>query len=127
MTYHEYSTYMKVCDYLGKEPQGDFLKMNTFLNKVCDSMEITTYEENNRKYVVIYTEGKPFFIFDTVSGWLRIVPGDWEIIESVESFISNGSARVFITDFIEDHLKGVFQFSIWEMDGKMVEKLRNRQ
>jgi len=127
MTYQEYSTYMKVCEYLGKEPHGDFLRINTFLNKVCDGMEITTYEENNRKCVVIYTDGEPFFIYDTVNGWLRIILGDWVIIEIFEGFISNGSVRVFITDFIEEHLKCVFQFSIWETDGKMVEKLKNRQ
>ena len=118
---------MKVCEYLGKEPHGDFLRINTFLNKVCDGMEITTYEENNRKCVVIYTDGEPFFIYDTVNGWLRIILGDWVIIEIFEGFISNGSVRVFITDFIEEHLKCVFQFSIWETDGKMVEKLKNRQ
>jgi hypothetical protein len=48
MRYSEYGTYMKVCEYLGKEPTGQFKEVHDFLTGLWEGMEIVVDYRDNR-------------------------------------------------------------------------------
>jgi len=111
MTYQEYGTYMKVCDYLGKEPEGSYKEMYSFLSKFWDGMEVVIVQDRGVYCITFYKDGVVFFTYDTERKHLRICPKPWSKVKHCLNMISLDSkdALDFINNFVEDHIKTTFR------------------
>jgi hypothetical protein len=105
MTYQQYSDHLKVCQYLGKEPQGEFKEFCVFLTELWKDMEFTVSNELN-KQGIIYHKGTDFYMEqDFKNGWL------WCSLDRIWSFfqIKKGmeytETQDFIQSMVEEHLK----------------------
>jgi hypothetical protein len=64
MTYQEYTTYMKVCDYLGKEPEGRFGMIHEFMVTFWEDMELCFIEKEPRHQIILHKDYKYRIIID---------------------------------------------------------------
>ena len=105
MTYQQYSDHLKLCQYLGKEPQGEFKEFCDFLTELWKDMEFTVINEHN-KQGIIFHKGTDFYTEqDFKNGWL------WCSLDRIWSFfqIKKGmevpEIENFIQSMVEEHLK----------------------
>jgi hypothetical protein len=125
MTYQEYTTYMKVCDYLGREPEGDFLKMETHIDEIWSGAEFFIYDRRPLTLVVVHNKKVPLYIYNPKSGRLRIVPENWKKVKRCfdDFSIRTTEARDFITGVFESHLKCEIKTTVWETNRDFKELL----
>jgi hypothetical protein len=113
---------MKVCDYLGKEPLGDYLELCTIFNGIWDKLSISAYDDS---FVVLYSNGRPLFVNDVKNGFLRIVP-EVMVGSNLATIIhntTNATVGDFITELIEGYFDCKFKRTVWLLDRGLIDKL----
>jgi hypothetical protein len=108
MTYWQYTDHIKLCMYLGKEPEGDFKEFHDFITGLWKDMEfsvIDKYNEQGIGHTIIFHKGEDFYMEqDFKNGWL------WCDYDRIWSFflIKKGMRRPetqnFIQSMVEEHL-----------------------
>jgi hypothetical protein len=101
MTYTEYKNHIKICQYLGIEPEGDFKKVYKFSTNLWDGMEFTSQTDN-----IILHKKKEHMMTITPS-WMLYIPG--HLLKSITSIIKPhrvAYSEKFLFDMITDHLYG---------------------
>jgi hypothetical protein len=111
MTYQEYSTYMKICDYLGKEPKGTYKYMYDFLSELWDDVEVVIVQDRGAYCITFYKGESVYFIYDTKRKHLRICPKPWSKVKHClnEIRIDSKEALNFINNVVEDYIKYTFR------------------
>ena len=68
MNYRQYSDHIKLCKYLGREPEGEFKEFYDFLTELWKDMEFIVINEHN----ILFHKGDEFFVAqDFKNGWLE--------------------------------------------------------
>jgi hypothetical protein len=105
MTYRQYSDHIKLCQYLGKEPQGEFKEFYDFITELWKDMEFSVINDHN-KQGIIFHKGTDFYMEqDFKNGWL------WCESDRVWSFfrfkkgLEVPETQDFIRGMVEEHLK----------------------
>jgi hypothetical protein len=109
MVYEQYSDHLKLCQYLGKEPQGEFKEYYDFLTELWMDMEFTVINDHNNQdngHAIILHKGKDRYIIqDFTNEWLLC---QWD---RVWSFFKNKKSmkvpeiKDFIQSMVVEHLK----------------------
>ena len=109
MTYGQYSDHIKLCQYLGKEPQGEFKEFYDFVTGLWKDMAFSVINDHNEQsngHTIILHKGTDFYMEqDFKNGWLWC---DWD---RVWSFFESKKGMVlpetqeFIRGVVEEHLK----------------------
>jgi hypothetical protein len=114
ITYRQYTDHIKLCAYLGKEPQGEFKDFYDFITGLWKDMEFTVINEHN-KQGIIYYKGTDFYMEqDFKNGWL------WCRLDWIWSFfqIKKGmeytETQDFIQRMVEEHLKYKVSTPTWK-------------
>jgi len=103
MTYNDYRTYILSCEYLGKEPTGEYKRVYDFLTGMWNDMEIVVNSQNGR--IIIQKEEEWFIERDLKYGYL------WCNQDRVWSFFRYGMGiepseiEDFTKSAVEEHLK----------------------
>jgi hypothetical protein len=118
MTYQQYTHHIKLCLYLGKEPQGEFKDYYDFITGLWEDMEITLFEDHN-KQGIIFHKGTDFYMEqDFKNERLRC---QWD---RVWSFLLNRKGMElpeiydFITSMMEEHLICKSLTPVWTLKPK---------
>ena len=105
MTYRQYSDHIKLCQYLGKEPQGEFKEYYDFITGLWVDMEISVVD-NYKVQSIIFHKGDMFYMEqDFKNGWLRC---EWDRVWSffqVKKGMEVSDTQDFIQSMVEEHLK----------------------
>jgi hypothetical protein len=114
MNYTQYSDHLKLCQYLGKEPEGEYKEFYDFITEVWKDMEFIVINEHN-KQGILFHKGTEFYMEqDFKNGWL------WCDYDRVWSFFINkkvievSDTQDFIRGMVEEHLKSQVQTPILE-------------
>lgn len=100
-------THLKTCEYLGKEPAGQFKKVHDFLTKLWDGMELVVNSQNDR--ISIQKEVGWVFEQDFKFGYM------WYHSDRVWPFFREdmgmgvAETQDFIKSMVEEHLKCVVE------------------
>ena len=103
MNYNDYRTYILTCEYLGKEPAGQYKRIYDFLTERWDGIEVVVDSRFNR--IVLQKGGEWFMYQDMKNGHL------WCQYEHVWSFFQNimgmeiPEIQDFVKSTVEEHLK----------------------
>jgi len=105
MTYQQYSDHLKVCRYLGKEPQGEFKEFYDFITELWKDMEFTLNNGYN-KQGIIFHKGEEFFMEqDFKNGWFRCsYDRVWSFFQSKKG-MEVPEIKDFIKSMVAEHLK----------------------
>jgi hypothetical protein len=105
MTYRQYSDHIKLCTYLGKEPQGEFRVFYDFITELWKDMEFTVINDHNEE-AIIFHKGSDFYMEqDFKNGYLRC---EWGQIWSFFRFkkgMEVPETQDFIQSMVEEYLK----------------------
>ena len=103
MDYNEYRTHLLTCEYLGKEPAGQYKKLHDFLTGLWDGMAFRVNSQTNR---IALQKGDKWLIYqDPENGYL------WCHTHQVWSFFRNDMdmdrtrTQEFIKSVVEQHLQ----------------------
>jgi hypothetical protein len=117
MTYQQYSDYIKLYRYLGKEPQGEFKEFYDAISALWEDMEMTVlndYEPSS----ILFHKSKSYYMelcVDTGILWCDI-PRVWELLEEA-GVMCNEQIKNFIKEMFISHLDMNDHMSIFsEMD-----------
>jgi hypothetical protein len=105
MTYRQYSDHIKLCQYLGKELQGEFKEFYNFLTELWKDMEFSVVDNHN-DLVIILHKGTDFYMEqDFKNGcldchWGRI----WSFFQFKKGMKAS-ETQDFIQSMVEEHLK----------------------
>ena len=103
MTYSEYKTYMKLCEFLSKEPSGQYRKMHDFLPELWGGMEFTVSHPNTQ--IFLRKENGWFFDQDFQSDILWCQNGRvWKFFQKVMG-MNITDRENFIRSVVEEHLQ----------------------
>jgi hypothetical protein len=61
MTFQQYSDHIKLCQYLGKEPQGEFKEFYDFLTDLWKDMELSLVDKHNEQGIIFH-KGSDFYM-----------------------------------------------------------------
>ena len=109
MVYEQYSDHLKVCRYLGKEPEGEFKEFHNFITELWKDMEISEINNHNKQsngHTIMLHKGTDFYMQqDFKNGYLRC---DWDriwIFFTIKKSMKVPETRDFIRGMVEEHLK----------------------
>jgi hypothetical protein len=109
MTYQVYSDHIKLCAYLGKEPQGEFKEYYDFITGMWRDMEfsvINVHNEQSNGHTIILHKGTDFYMEqDFKNGYLEC---HWDRVWSFFRTTKGMELREthdFIRGMVEKHLK----------------------
>jgi hypothetical protein len=109
MTYRQYSDHIKLCQYLGKEPQGEFKEFYDFLTELWKDMEISVidiYNDRGNGHTIILHKGDMFYMEQDFNNdglrcdWDRV----WSFFRSTKG-MKHTETQDFIRGMVEEHLK----------------------
>jgi hypothetical protein len=83
MTYQQYSDHLKLCQYLGKEPQGEFKEYYDFLTELWNDMELSVFNDHNEQGIILHKGNIYYMEQNFKNGWLRC---DWDRVWSFFRF-----------------------------------------
>jgi hypothetical protein len=70
MTYTEYKNHIKICQYLGKEPEGEYKELYTYVENLWKDMKITIIDEHGPRRIIFH-KGTDFYMeHDCENGWM---------------------------------------------------------
>jgi len=102
MTHQQYSDHIKLCWYLGKEPQGGFKEFHDFITDLWEDMEFSVNNEQD----IIFHKGTVFYMEqDFKYGYL------WCHCDRVWSFLEDQKGlelpeiQDFVRNVVEEQLK----------------------
>jgi hypothetical protein len=102
MTYRQYSDHIKLCQYLGKEPQGEFREFYDFVTGLWKDMEISVIDDQG----ILFHKGDGLFMRqDFKNGWFWC---DWDRVWSFFRIVKTMElleTQDFIRGVVEEHLK----------------------
>ena len=105
MTYGQYSDHIKLCQYLGKELQGEFKDFYDFITFLWKDMEFSVINDHNDLFIILH-KGTDFYMGqDFKNGWLEC---QWDRIWSffrIKKGMEVPETKVFIRGMVEEHLK----------------------
>ena len=109
MKYQQYSDHIKLCLYLGKEPQGEFKEFYDFLTELWNDMEISVINDHNEQgsgHTIIFHKGNNYYMEQNFKNkWLRC---DWDRVwtffRSIKG-MKHTETQDFIRGMVEEHLK----------------------
>jgi hypothetical protein len=107
MTYQQYSDHIKLCLYLGKEPQGEFKEFYDFITEFWEGMEFTVKNDHNEQGIIFHKGNNYYMERDFKNGWL------WCHWDRVWSFFITSKVMLypdtdnFIQSMLEEQLKCV--------------------
>jgi hypothetical protein len=103
MTYNDYRTHLLTCEYLNREPTGQYKKLHDFLTGLWENMECVVHSWNNS---IFFQKGDGWFIVQDLKN------GDmWCQTDSVWSFFRTDmdmeltERQDFIKSAVDEHLK----------------------
>ena len=103
MTYNDYRTHLLTCEYLNREPTGQYKKLHDFLTGLWENMECVVHSWNNS---IFFQKGDGWFIVQDLKN------GDmWCQTDSVWSFFRTDmdmeltERQDFIKSAVDAHLK----------------------
>jgi hypothetical protein len=105
MTYQQYSDHIKLCQYLGKEPQGEFKVLHDFITGLWKDMEFTVVDNYNNQGIIFHKGTYFYMVQDFENGWLRCN------LDRVLPFFRNKKdmkvleMKDFVKGMVEEHLK----------------------
>jgi hypothetical protein len=109
MTYRQYSDHIKLCLYLGKEPQGEFKDFYDFITGLWMDMEISVVDNHNDRgngHTIILHKGDVFFMEQNLKNghlrcdWYRV----WSFFRSTKG-MEVSEIQDFVRGMMEEHLK----------------------
>jgi hypothetical protein len=71
MTYRQYSDHIKICQYLGKEPQGEFKDFYDFITGLWKDMELSVFNDHNKQSIIFHKGDEFFMEHDFKNGFLE--------------------------------------------------------
>ncbi len=109
MTYIQYSDHIKLCQYLGKEPQGEFKDFYDFLTDLWMDMEISVVDNHNERgngHTIILHKGDEFFMGqDFKIEWFECnYDRVWSFFP-IKKGMKVSETQDFIQRMVEEHLK----------------------
>jgi hypothetical protein len=105
MTYQQYSDHIKVCQYLGKEPQGEFKAFYDFITGLWKDMEFSVNDNHNKQGIVIHKGSDYYMEQDFKNGYSWCHPERvWSFFQSTKG-MEYTETQVFIQSMVEEHLK----------------------
>jgi len=102
MNYNDYRTHLLTCEYLNREPTGQYKKVYDYLTDLWAGMEMVADSQNNR--IVVQNEVGWVFVQDMKNGRL------WCRYGKVWSFFKNDMGmeipdlRDFVKSMVDEHL-----------------------
>ncbi len=105
MTYRQYSDHIKLCQYLGKEPQGEFKEYYDFITGLWVDMEISVVD-NYKVQSIILHKGTDFYMKQDFKNdyfwcyWDRV----WSFFRTKKD-MKVPEIQDFIQSMVEEHLK----------------------
>jgi hypothetical protein len=109
MTYKQYSDHIKVCEYLGREPSGDFRPYYDFFNRLWESVEITV-DKGIEHRIIFHKDGKCVMLHNLKTNKLWITPFVDDPFEFFGNFFSvvltddYNESKNFLANVIKNHL-----------------------
>jgi hypothetical protein len=109
MTYQQYSDHIKLCAYLGKEPQGEFKVLHDFITGLWKDMEFTVVDNYNNQgngHTIIFHKGTYFYMEqDSNIGYLWCHPDRvWSFFQNKRGF-DLPEIQDFIQSMVVEHFK----------------------
>jgi len=105
MTYQQYTDHLKLCQYLGKEPLGEFKEFHDFISDLWKDMTFSVINDHNEQ-CIIFHKGTDFFMQqDFKNGKLKC---QWDRIWSfflIKKGMEIPELKDFIQSMVEQHLK----------------------
>jgi hypothetical protein len=101
MTYQQYSDHIKLCLYLGKEPQGEFKEIYDFITGMWDGIQISGGED-----IIIFHKGKDFYMardYKLMRLWCH-KDRVWSFFRDRKDMITS-ETKDFIKCIVEQHIK----------------------
>jgi hypothetical protein len=105
VNYKQYSDHIKLCHYLGKEPQGEFKEFHDFLTGLWKDMEFTVIDDNNEQGIIFH-KGTDFYMeqdFKNKQFWYQRKPV-YSFFRD-EKDMNHTDILNFIMSVVEQHLK----------------------
>ena len=105
MTYQQYSDHIKLCQYFGKELEGEFKEFNDFITGLWEDMETSEINIHNEQ-AIIFHKGTVFYMEqDFNNGWLRCDHGRVWSFFRFKKCMNVPETQDFIQSMVEEHLK----------------------
>ena len=109
MNYRQYSDHIKLCQYLGKEPQGNFKDFYDCITELWKDMEFSVNNNHNEQgngHTIIFHKGTDFYMEqDFKNDRLRC---EWDRVWSffrTKKGMEVPETQDFIQSMVEEHLK----------------------
>jgi hypothetical protein len=105
MTYRQYTDHIKLCQYLGKEPRGEFRVFYDFITELWKDMEFTVIDNYNRQGIILH-KGTDFYMEqDFKNGCLECHWGRIWSFFRIKKGMEVPETQDFIRGMVEEHLK----------------------
>jgi hypothetical protein len=105
MTYRQYSDHLKLCQYLGKEPQGEFKAFYDFITGLWKDMEFSVINDHNKQGIIFHKGNNYYMEQDFKNGWVWCERGRvWSFFSSTKG-MEIPETQDFIQSMVEEHLK----------------------
>jgi hypothetical protein len=109
MTYNQYNDHIKLCEYLGREPSGDFRPYYDFFNRLWENMEITV-DKVIKHRIIFHKEGKCVMLHNLKTNNLWFTPFEYNSYNIFGNFFTVGNSdeyilsKYFLDTMIRKHL-----------------------
>jgi hypothetical protein len=105
MTYQQYTHHIKLCLYLGKEPQGEFKEYYDFTTCLWKDMEFTVVDEHNKQGIIFHKGDEFYMEQDFKNGWFECnYDRVWSFFRTKKD-MKVPEIQDFILSAVEEHLK----------------------
>jgi len=123
MNFQQYMTVNKLCQYLGKEPEGEFKEFHGFFTGLWRDMAIDVFYDYNTHVVILY-KGVDFYMgLDTKTDYLVL---SYDKVWSPFLSLGMSNKELFIHNMVIEHLNishGPHKLRITYTDKKLMEVL----
>lgn len=107
MNYDDYRTHLKVCEYLDREPTGEYKKMYDFLTDLWEGMEFVV-DSRSGLFIIQKTGGwnRECDRFREDGGWYMSPVGRYVRCngQKMKQLFSTTEDKLFLRDALFDHL-----------------------
>jgi hypothetical protein len=105
MTYQQYTNHIKLCQYLGKEPQGEFKEFYDFITDMWKDIEFSVINDHNKQGIILHKGTEYYMEQDFKNGWLKCDSGRVWSFFRFKKGMEIPETQVFIQSMVEEHLK----------------------
>jgi len=105
MTYQQYTDHLKLCQYLGKEPQGEIKEFHDFISDLWKDMELSVDNDYNKQRIILH-KGTDFYMEQDFKNGRMLCQWDrlWSFFR-IKKGLEVPETQVFIQSMVEEHLK----------------------